>query len=211
MNQYDTSYNAEDLLSPAASRSSDLGHDDLPDNEPGAVETAQPPQSKHAYHDPPSSFTAITAAPTPHPSRPPSPTPHPAFLASPAALGGRAPPPSGPPPLTPVLRRSTSEEDPADLAAAVALLSYSYDTPKSGPTAMPADISPLLPPPAKYQGALVSSPESGMFNSGQQHDVDLEHMWEEDVHAWRHHRHEDEDEGMSGRMDISISGVNKVM
>ena len=42
------------------------------------------------------------------------------------------------------------DEDPADLAAAVGLLSCSYGTPKTGPTGMPENIPPVPPLPAKY-------------------------------------------------------------
>ena len=43
------------------------------------------------------------------------------------------------------------DEDPQDLAAAVGLLSCSYGTPKTGPTAMATDVPPVPPLPAKYQ------------------------------------------------------------
>lgn len=42
------------------------------------------------------------------------------------------------------------ENDQADLAAAVGLLSCSYGTPKSGPVALPPDVPPVPPLPAKF-------------------------------------------------------------
>ncbi len=42
------------------------------------------------------------------------------------------------------------DEDQADLAAAVGLLSCSYGTPKSGPVVLPPDVPPVPPLPAKF-------------------------------------------------------------
>jgi hypothetical protein len=42
------------------------------------------------------------------------------------------------------------ENDQADLAAAVGLLSCSYGTPKSGPAILPPDVPPVPPLPAKF-------------------------------------------------------------
>lgn len=42
------------------------------------------------------------------------------------------------------------ENDQADLAAAVGLLSCSYGTPKSGPISLPPDVPPVPPLPAKF-------------------------------------------------------------
>ena len=51
----------------------------------------------------------------------------------------------------PSLAESYPDEDPQELAAAVGLLSCSYGTPKSGPTHMPGDDVPPVPPlPQKY-------------------------------------------------------------
>lgn len=44
------------------------------------------------------------------------------------------------------------DEDQADLAAAVGLLSCSYGTPKSGPVVLPPDIPPVPPLPARFLG-----------------------------------------------------------
>lgn len=55
------------------------------------------------------------------------------------------------------IAESYRDEDPADLAAAVGLLSCSYGTPKSlGPTGMPSDIPPVPPLPEKYANAFSS-------------------------------------------------------
>jgi hypothetical protein len=42
------------------------------------------------------------------------------------------------------------EEDQADLAAAVGLLSCSYGTPKTGPSMLPPDVPPVPPLPTRY-------------------------------------------------------------
>ncbi|OCL10600.1 hypothetical protein AOQ84DRAFT_288939 [Glonium stellatum] len=44
------------------------------------------------------------------------------------------------------------DEDQADLAAAVGLLSCSYGTPKSGPVILPPDVPPVPPLPARFLG-----------------------------------------------------------
>lgn len=44
------------------------------------------------------------------------------------------------------------ENDQADLAAAVGLLSCSYGTPKTGPVSLPPDVPPVPPLPAKFLG-----------------------------------------------------------
>jgi hypothetical protein len=45
------------------------------------------------------------------------------------------------------------DEDQADLAAAVGLLSCSYGTPKSGPSMLPPDVPPVPPLPARFLGS----------------------------------------------------------
>lgn len=50
------------------------------------------------------------------------------------------------------------ENDQESLAAAVGLLSCSYGTPKSGPVALPPDVPPVPPLPAKFMG--FNNPES---------------------------------------------------
>jgi hypothetical protein len=55
------------------------------------------------------------------------------------------------------LAESYPDEDPQELAAAVGLLSCSYGTPKSGPTVVPGDDVPPVPPlPPKYANAFAS-------------------------------------------------------
>ena len=52
------------------------------------------------------------------------------------------------------LAQSYPDEDPQELAAAVGLLSCSYGTPKTGPTVIPGDDIPPVPPlPPKYARA----------------------------------------------------------
>ncbi|KAK4548607.1 hypothetical protein LTR36_009517 [Oleoguttula mirabilis] len=86
---------------------------------------------------------------------------------------------------------SYRDEDPADLAAAVGLLSCSYGTPKTGPTAM-SDVPPVPPLPAKYAHTLASY--------HRQDDVEME---DDDSSDDEHHpaRIDEVDEGMFGQMD----------
>ena len=70
--------------------------------------------------------------------------------------------------------------DQADLAAAVGLLSCSYGTPKSGPVALPSDVPPVPPLPAKFLefnnaqslsgSTTITAQRSSMRNSYRYHD-----------------------------------------
>ncbi|KAF2125926.1 hypothetical protein P153DRAFT_360227 [Dothidotthia symphoricarpi CBS 119687] len=77
--------------------------------------------------------------------------------------------------------------DPSDLAAAVGLLSCSYGTPTSGPVALPSDVPPVPPLPAKFLSfsartlsgnTIVTPQQSSMRNSYRYHseskDVDVD-------------------------------------
>ncbi|KAH0355075.1 hypothetical protein KCU83_g1990, partial [Aureobasidium melanogenum] len=70
------------------------------------------------------------------------------------------------------LAQSYPDEDQADLAAAVGLLSCSYGTPTYGPTSLGKDVPPVPPLPARYQN---SYQPSSLANAHQFHeDVDME-------------------------------------
>ncbi|KAM0720507.1 hypothetical protein Q7P37_004643 [Cladosporium fusiforme] len=183
-----------DSSSPAASGSSDLRDDD-----PSSAETSPPPQSEHAYRDPNTKRYSNSSS---------------AYSRSyQSAFSESAPSASGfgshyrqwssssnrPGTANTSIAESYPEEDPADLAAAVGLLSCSYGTPKSVPTALATDIPPVPPLPAKYQDASAPGPSSRMPYPD---DVDMdEDMSDEDAHAAsRHHQHDD-DEGIFGKMD----------
>ncbi|EME87930.1 uncharacterized protein MYCFIDRAFT_85891 [Pseudocercospora fijiensis CIRAD86] len=85
------------------------------------------------------------------------------------------------------------DEDPQDLAAAVGLLSCSYGTPRSGPTAMP-DVPPVPPLPAKYQ----NQGYSNFRNQGEDVDMDDD---DDSLDDEPHGRHDDTELGMFGKMD----------
>jgi hypothetical protein len=111
--------------------------------------------------------------------------------------------------------------DHADLAAAVGLLNCSM-TPKSGPVALPADVPPVPPLPAKFlrfnqpQHALPSSltvtaQQSSMRNSYRYHsetkDVDMDDDQFADEEDYRHSnsrsrgRIDEDDDAFFGRME----------
>lgn len=94
------------------------------------------------------------------------------------------------------IAESYPDEDPADLAAAVGLLSCSYGTPKTGPTLLD-DVPPVPPLPAKY---LDSSISRKPIRAQEQNDIEMEEdsMSDED----RTTRHDDAGEyGVFGKMD----------
>ena len=86
---------------------------------------------------------------------------------------------------------SYRDEDPQDLAAAVGLLSCSYGTPKSGPTALANDIPPVPPLPEKYANAFPTYRV--------QRDVVMDDESSDDEPQTR--TLHDDDEGMFGKMD----------
>lgn len=197
MNQCGTGSDGSDLPSPATSRLFDVRDEDLSDHGLSSVETAPTSQSKHAYSDPNiNRYRNSSRAYSPSFQ---STFSEPSSCASGFSSRYRRQSSSSIRPAN--AAEAYSEEDATDLAAAVALLSYSYGTPKSGPTAMPADIPFVQPLPAIYQGCSAPSPASREPYRGQQDDVDIERLSDEDAHALRHHDHEDEDEGMFGKMD----------
>jgi len=107
------------------------------------------------------------------------------------------------------------DEDHADLAAAVGLLSCSYGTPNSKPVMLPPDVPPVPPLPAKFLGQSVDG-LSGSTIHGQtsrsyqsrmteSKDVDMDaddSMGEDDFdrHSPRH-RADDDEVGVFGKME----------
>jgi len=87
------------------------------------------------------------------------------------------------------IAESYKDEDPADLAAAVGLLSCSYGTPKSGPLFLGQDVPPVPPLPEKYQ----AYHQSTLLQSRTQHrrheDVDMG----EESDAADHRSHDDDE------------------
>ncbi|KAL5393694.1 hypothetical protein PMIN06_005106 [Paraphaeosphaeria minitans] len=108
------------------------------------------------------------------------------------------------------------ENDQADLAAAVGLLSCSYGTPKSGPVALPPDVPPVPPLPAKFLDYgngmtvpgthTVTAQQSSMRGHRYHHDKDVE-MDEESEDDFRQSnsrsrgRADEDDDAFFGRME----------
>ncbi|KAF2107417.1 hypothetical protein BDV96DRAFT_616870 [Lophiotrema nucula] len=112
------------------------------------------------------------------------------------------------------------ENDQADLAAAVGLLSCSYGTPKTGPLSLGSDIPPVPPLPARFLepndthslsgSTTVAAQQSSLrgshfrYNRLEGKDVDMDLESEDD---YRHSnsrsrgRLDDDDEGIFGRME----------
>lgn len=82
------------------------------------------------------------------------------------------------------IAESYKDEDPADLAAAVGLLSCSYGTPKSGPMHLGMDVPPVPPLPEKYQ-----MHQRYPSHASHQQDVNMD----EDSDAHDHHDDDDDD------------------
>lgn len=90
------------------------------------------------------------------------------------------------------IAESYRDEDPADLAAAVGLLSCSYGTPNHNPVGMPNDIPPVPPLPEKYANAFAT------YRSQQDVNMDDDDSSDEEPRQRTTH---DEDEGIFGKMD----------
>ncbi|KAH7382352.1 hypothetical protein BKA66DRAFT_118431 [Pyrenochaeta sp. MPI-SDFR-AT-0127] len=111
--------------------------------------------------------------------------------------------------------------DHADLAAAVGLLSCSYGTPKSGPVALPPDVPPVPPLPAKFLdfnnartlsgSTTVTAQQSSMRNSYRYHneskdvDMDDDHFADEEDYRTSNSRSrgriDEDDDAFFGRME----------
>ncbi|KAF4310613.1 Zinc finger C2H2-type protein [Botryosphaeria dothidea] len=113
------------------------------------------------------------------------------------------------------------DEDQADLAAAVGLLSCSYGTPQSKPVMLPPDVPPVPPLPARFANSIDSRPGTIATPPGQHQyatsmrssyvsrhgnnaddDVDMEDD-DDDYERQRRSRgrSDEDDEGMFGRME----------
>lgn len=111
------------------------------------------------------------------------------------------------------------ENDQADLAAAVGLLSCSYSTPKTGPMTLPHDIPPVPPLPPQFMGAFntpgtatITAQQSSLRASSygyqpESKDVDMDDgnfASDDDYHHRRSRsrgRVDDEDDGVFGKME----------
>lgn len=114
----------------------------------------------------------------------------------------------------------TEENDEADLAAAVGLLSCSYGTPTSGPMTLPTDVPPVPPLPAKFLDfnnihisgnttitAQQSSLRGGNYQDRESKDVDMDddHFADDDDFRNRNSqsrgRIDEDDDAFFGRME----------
>ncbi|KAF1968239.1 hypothetical protein BU23DRAFT_558656 [Bimuria novae-zelandiae CBS 107.79] len=112
------------------------------------------------------------------------------------------------------------ENDQADLAAAVGLLSCSYGTPKSGPVALPPDVPPVPPLPAKFldygnglsmSGNTTVTPQQSSlrsihrFHNEKDVDMDEENFADEDdfrnSNSRSRGRADEDDDAFFGRME----------
>lgn len=112
--------------------------------------------------------------------------------------------------------------DPSDLAAAVGLLSCSYGTPTTGPVALPPDVPPVPPLPAKFLSfsartlsgnTIVTPQQSSIRNSYRYHgetkdnDVDMDDYHFADEEDYRQSnsrsrgRADEDDDAFFGRME----------
>lgn len=91
------------------------------------------------------------------------------------------------------IAESYRDEDPADLAAAVGLLSCSYGTPQTRAANVPSDVPPVPPLPAKYAGSQFSS-----FRGQADVEMDEDDSSDDDQHP---SRIDEAEEGMFGKMD----------
>lgn len=178
---------SEDSASPAASGSSDMREDEL-----SSAETTPPPQAEGSYRDSKrfsntsSTFSRSYQSVFSSESMPNHDNAFGHHRNWSASSNNR--------PLTAStsIAESYRDEDPADLAAAVGLLSCSYGTPKTGPTVMSTDVPPVPPLPAKYAHKPIS------YRT--QDDVEME---DDDSSDDEHQpsRIDEVDEGVFGKMD----------
>lgn len=106
------------------------------------------------------------------------------------------------------------DQDQADLAAAVGLLSCSFGTPKTGPVMLPADVPPVPPLPSQFLGhkadhlsgttmTFAGAPRSYSSYVRERKDVEMEldNSADEDEPERHRSRSDDDDEGMFGMME----------
>jgi hypothetical protein len=97
------------------------------------------------------------------------------------------------------LAQSYPDEDQADLAAAVGLLSCSYGTPTHGPTSLGQYVPPVPPLPARYQNSY--QPSSLAHAHQLREDVDMEEESYSDDEDHETSRADDADDGIFGTME----------
>ena len=88
------------------------------------------------------------------------------------------------------------DEEHADLAAAVGLLSCSYGTPKSGPTLLSPDVPPVPPLPAKFVAQSLNQQNSSLAAE------DGTCAENEPVSSYRYHQYGAKDETTKAQMEI---------
>jgi len=103
------------------------------------------------------------------------------------------------------------DQEHADLAAAVGLLSCSFGTPKSGPVMLPPDVPPVPPLPTQFLGQKADhlSGSTLTFNAPQSYssyirerkDVDMDAETSDDELDRHRARSDEDDEGMFGKME----------
>lgn len=192
--------------SPAASGSSGLRDDDI-----SSAETTPPPQAEHSFgHRKQHSIASSAGYSRSYQSAYSGPGSLPRYQDD--VHNSRKWSVSSSRPVTAgaSIAESYPDEDQADLAAAVGLLSCSYGTPKSGPVQLPPDVPPVPPLPAKYQGLAGTSYQqsSSLLRSrySPQEDVDMDEESSEDdgeqhYHSTRQSRADDHDDGVFGAME----------
>jgi len=104
------------------------------------------------------------------------------------------------------------DQDHADLAAAVGLLSCSYGTPKSGPVMLPADVPPVPPLPSQFlgqkadhlSGSTMTFPGVAQSYSSyvrERKDVEMDADHSDEDYDRHRGRSDEDDEGMFGKME----------
>jgi len=103
------------------------------------------------------------------------------------------------------------DQEQADLAAAVGLLSCSFGTPKSGPVMLPPDVPPVPPLPTQFlehkaehlsaSALTFNAPQSYSSYIRERKDVDMDADNSDDELDRHRARSEEDDEGMFGKME----------
>jgi len=171
--------------SPAAS-GSDSREDDI-----SSAETTPPPSGEHSFghnkrHSNASSFVSRSYQSE--------------FSARPESSHVRHWSTSSSRPMTAAssLAQSYPDEDQADLAAAVGLLSCSYGTPTYGPTSLGQDVPPVPPLPAKYQNSYQPSSLANAHHFREDVDMEEESYSDDDEET---SRADEADDGVFGTME----------
>ncbi|GAB7351262.1 hypothetical protein MBLNU459_g1684t1 [Dothideomycetes sp. NU459] len=103
------------------------------------------------------------------------------------------------------IAQSYPDEDQADLAAAVGLLSCSYGTPKTGPVTLPPDVPPVPPLPARYQGLSGASYQpsslSKVVPQRYQEDIEMDEDSYSDDEGHEAGKADEGEDGVFGQME----------